>query len=317
MKTCIVISGGDAPGINAAINSYAGLADRHGDQVVGAQDGFEGLLAGQIEEIDRATASLLAGRGGSWLRSSRQPVLAEAGARDALRGVMSEYQIDNLLLFGGDGTIKYVMPLMERWGMACIALPTTIDNDVPGTEYTLGHDAACNYARQTIDGIKATAHALPGRIFIVETLGGDCGNLALAIAYASGADAVLLPEYTFRLDWLVDRLRARVKETGSALLLFCEGVPDIANIVEQIPVLTGIRARYSKLGHAQRGADASHRERVMAQDMCRIAFDALQCGVTLGTVIYSEGNLLLRKGTLPAVTKPQPDYRQYAFVNDL
>ena len=209
------------------------------------------------------------------------------------------------------------MPLLDRLGVTCIALPTTIDNDLPGTEYTLGHDSACNYACQTIDGIRATAHALPGRIFMVETLGGDCGNLALAIAYASGADAVLLPEYEICLDRLVDRLKATLDRKGNALVVLCEGVPEIANIVDQIPLLTRHRVRFSKLGHAQRGADVSHRDRVVAQDMCRIAYDAFKCGITSGIVISSEGKLRLHRGMLPGATKPRPDYDMYGFVNGL
>lgn len=317
MKTCIVVSGGDAPGINAAIDCYLRLAWRQGDQVVGAQDGFPGLLAGQAREIDRATVSLLAGRGGSWLRSSREPALATAGAREKLRGVMKDHQIDNLLLFGGDGTIRTIMPLLEGWGVSCIALPTTIDNDVPGTDYALGHDSACNYACQTINGIRATAHALPGRIFLVETLGGDCGNLALAIAYASDADAVLVPEYDFCLDWLADRLKTALADNGTALAVLCEGVKNIERIVEEIPKLTGSRVRFSKLGHAQRGGDVSHHDRVVARDMCRLAFGAFKSGVSTATVISVQGSLRLHRGVLPEGCKFQPDYDRYAFVNGL
>ena len=230
---------------------------------------------------------------------------------------MAEHQIDNLLLFGGDGTVRYVMPFLERWGVHYIVLPTTIDNDVPGTEYTLGHDSACNYAYQTINGIRATANALLGRVFMVETLGGDCGNLALAIAYASGADAALLPEYEFRLDWLADRVKATVAGKGSALVVLGESVNDIERIVEDMPALTGFRLRYSKLGHAQRGADVSHYDRVVAQDMCRIAYNAFKSGVTAGTVISAQGKLRLHRGALAGALMPQPDYDLYAFVNEL
>ena len=317
MKTCIVVSGGDAPGINAAIECYARLARRQGDIVVGAQDGIPGLLAGQVTEIDRAAISPLIGRGGSWLRSSRQPALGEDDAEERLRGVMKEHQIDNLLLFGGDGTVRYVMPLLQAWGVPCITLPTTIDNDVAGSDYTLGHDSACNYAYQTINGIRATAHALPGRIFMVETLGGECGNLALAIAYGSGADAVLLPEYVFCLDWLADRLRTAAAENGTALVVVCEGVKVIERIVAEIPKLTDYRMRYSKLGHAQRGADVSHHDRVVARDMCRLAFDALNSGVTAGVVISAGGSLRLHRGLLPDGSAAQPDPDRYAVVNGL
>ena len=196
----------DAPGINAAIDCFTRLAAQSGDQALGAPGGFAGLLAGQLAEIDRSLVSLLAGRGGSILPSSRAPVLQEPDARERLLDVMHRREIDNLLLFGGDGTIQHVAPLLASWGISCIVLPTTIDNDVAATEYTLGHDSACNFALHALAGIRATAHALPGRVFLLETLGAPSGHLALAIAYASSAHLALLPEYPLQIDWLAQRL---------------------------------------------------------------------------------------------------------------
>lgn len=317
MKTAIVVSGGDAPGINAAIAAYAGLAGRNGDRVIGAQDGFAGLLSGQLSEIDLATVRLLSGRGGSWLSSSRAPALACDDAEERLSRVLSQQGIDNLLLFGGDGTIKFVIPRLQTWGVSCIALPTTIDNDVPGTDYTLGHDSACNYAWQTIEGIRATANALSGRIFLVETLGGYSGYLALAIAYACGADAVLLPEYDFGMDWLAERLKITVARQGYALVVLCEGATGAERLTEEIPEMTGIRVRLTRLGHAQRGAAASHMDRQRAVDMSRIAYDALKRGLRAGTVVSREGALSLQAGAGTDSLKPAPDYQQYAFVNGL
>ncbi|MCY4538151.1 MAG: 6-phosphofructokinase [Chloroflexi bacterium] len=317
MKTVIVVSGGDAPGINAAIAAYTGLASQNGDQVIGAQNGFAGLLSGQLTEIDPAAVGLLSGRGGSWLTSSRAPALASHDAGERLSRVLTQEKIDNLLLFGGDGTIKFVIPRLQTWGLSCIALPATIDNDVPGTDYTLGHDSACNYAWQTIEGIRATANALPGRIFLVETLGGDSGYLALAIAYACGADAVLLPEYDFGMGWLAERLKITVARRGYALVLLSEGVTGAERLADEIPNITGIRVRLTRLGHAQRGAAVSHIDRQRAVDMSRIAYDALKRGLRAGTVLSRDGALTLQAGKGSDAGKPTPDYQQYAFVNGL
>ena len=317
MKTAIVVSGGDAPGINAAIEAYARLAQDGGDQVVGAQDGFAGLLAGRLTDLDRALLSRLSGKGGSILRSSREPVLSQADADDRLRAVMRTNAVDSLLVFGGDGSLKHVLPLLEKWAVPCVAIPTTIDNDVAGTDYTLGHDSACNFALDAVEGIRATAGALPGRIFMLETLGGHTGYLALAIAQANGADAVLLPEYDYELDWLAQRMSAAVQRAGYSLVVLCEFVPGIDQIVDELPRRSGIRLRYTALGHAQRGADATHYDRRVARDMSRLAWRALKDGLRLGTVVMQDGALSLRAGRMPQSDKPPPDYALYARINGL
>ena len=317
MKTAIVVSGGDAPGINAVIDNFARLARSAGDEVIGVQDGFAGLLDGRVAAFDLALLSVMAGRGGSILRSSREPVLSQAGARERLRDVMRRHEIENLLLFGGDGTLQHVLPLLESWAVPCVALPTTIDNDIAGTDYTLGHDSACNFAIHAVDGVRATAHALPGRIFMLETLGAPSGHLALAIAYASGAQAVLLPEYDIDMDWLASHLESVVSREGYAIAVLSEAVPDIDRIVAEVPQRTGIRLRYTALGHAQRGADASHRDRVVARDMSRLAWRAFKDGLTSGVVVSRDGALALHKGSLPPGNKAPPAYDLYALVNGL
>ncbi len=317
MKTCIVVSGGDAPGINTAIDSFARLARQNGDHALGAQGGFAGLLDDQLVELDCSLVSLLAGRGGSILPSSRRPALQDPKARERLSEVMRRRGIDNLLLFGGDGTIRHVAPLLARWGIAYIVLPTTIDNDVAGADYTLGHDSACNFALGVVNGIRATAHALPGRIFLLETLGAPTGHLALAIAYASGADLALLPEYPLGLDWLCERLTEIVARQGLALVVLSEAYPDIDRLVEEIPRRNGIRLRYTALGHAQRGADVSHWDRCVARDMSRVAWRAFKHGIGSGTVLWREGAALLHQGSLTSELKPPPDRRQFEFINQL
>lgn len=317
MNTAIVVSGGDAPGINAAIDSFSRLAAQNGDRVLGAQGGVAGLLAGQLVEIDRSLVSLLAGRGGSILPSSRAPALQEPEARNRLLDVMSWREIDNLLLFGGDGTIQHIAPLLASWSISSIVLPTTIDNDVADTDYTLGHDSACNFALQAVAGIRATAHALPGRVFLLQTLGAPSGHLALAIAYASGAHLALLPEYPLELDWLAQRLTHVVENDGYALVVLSEAYPDIDKLLCEIPRRTGIRVRFTDLGHSQRGADVSHRDRCVARDMSRLAWRAFRDGIHNGAVIMRHGALRLHQGSLPTETKPPPDRDLYDFINQL
>lgn len=201
--------------------------------------------------------------------------------------------------------------------MPCVALPTTIDNNVPGTERTLGFDSACNHACAAIDGVRATAHALPDRLFMVETLGGDTGFLALAAAHAAGAHAVLLPEYDYDDGWLAARLRAAVTRAGYALLVLSEGARGARTLADDLPRWTGIRVRDTRLGHAQRGARPSHLDRALAADMARLAHRALREGLASGAVVVREGRVRLHEGTLAGLPSPSPDRALYDAINGL
>jgi 6-phosphofructokinase 1 len=317
MKTLIVVSGGDASGINTTITRYTMRAQHYGDAVIGAMGGFAGVLSNHFRPIELPLVRLLEGSGGSYLPSSREPVLGRPEAQASLRAIMAENQIDNILLFGGDGTLRHVLPLLEQWQIPVIALPTTIDNDVVGTERTLGFDTACNFAYASIEGVLATAHALAGRIFMIETLGGDRGYLALEIAFATGAHAVLLPEYDFEISWIANRLKTATAKDGFALVIICEGVSAaMPDLPDKISDRAGIRMRYIRLGHAQRGGATSHLDRRLATEMAYLAYDGLREGVS-GAIIVQNGVTRLQPGTFAAEEKLKPDYARYSLVNGL
>jgi 6-phosphofructokinase 1 len=317
MKTLIVVSGGDAPGINTVIARYTQLAQRQGDEVVGASGGFVGVLSKHLKPIDLALLRLLEGRGGTYLPSSREPILSKSDAKVQFQAIIDQEHIDNVLLFGGDGTLHHVLPLLREWQIPTIALPTTIDNDVAGTERTLGFDSACNFAYQAIEGILATAHALQGRIFMIETLGGDTGYLALDIAYATGAQAVLIPEYDFEITWFAERLKDAAKNDGFAIAILSEGVKIIPQLPEAIPRLTGIRLRYTRLGHSQRGGSVSHIDRRLASEMAQIAYTAFQDGIKNSAIIVEKGMTCLHQGAFGIDSKAKPNVDLYNFVNEL
>jgi 6-phosphofructokinase 1 len=316
LKTLIVVSGGDAPGINAAIHHYTIRAASTGDTVVGSVGGFAGVLNGAIIPLRPPETAHWAGIQGSMLESSRIKVLAEPDAQSRLSALLSEHRIDNLLLFGGDGTLRHIPPLLSTWGIPSIGLPTTIDNDVPGTEMTLGFDSACNYAYQAVDGVIATAHALPGRIFMLETLGGNNGNLALAVAAGANADAVLLPEYSYDENWLGTRLKSAVEAHGYALLVLCEGVRGARTLADDIPKWSGIRVRDTRLGHAQRGGMVTHSDRILASEMARLAHEGLRQGIMAGTVVVKNGQTRLHEGHLAGAPR-MPDRDLYNRINGL
>ncbi len=317
MQTLFVVSGGDAPGINNVLGNYVRFAVPNGDTVLGANGGFPGLLDNQIVPLSDDTLVPWMGRGGSVLASSRDPVLNQSEAGDRIKAVLRDNAVDNIVLFGGNGTLRYIPPLLRDWGIPCIGLPTTIDNDVPGTEMTLGFDSACNFAYHAIDGTLATAHALRGRIFLVETLGGSCGNLALAVAHGAGAHVVILPEYAYEDTWLAERITTALNSDGYALVVICEGARGARTLADDIPKWIGTRVRDVRLGHAQRGGTASHRDRVLAADMARAAYYALKSGVRTGITCVTNGTLAIHQGSLEQFGLTAPDRTTYSRINGL
>jgi 6-phosphofructokinase 1 len=317
MKTLLVVSGGDAPGINAALFQYARLAWENGDVIFGAVGSFGGALDGHIIELQPEMIAPLAGLGGSYLASSREPVLKDAANRVKLSETLASYEIDNIVLFGGDGTLRNIPTILNEVGIACIGIPTTIDNDIPGTEMTIGFDSACNFAHPIINGLLATARALPGRIFSVETLGGNTGMIALEIAAAAGAHAVLVPEYAYEDSWLIQRLTDAVKRERYALAIHSEGIAASRTLVNDMKEKAGLRIRDTRLGHGQRGTPPSHRDRILAAEMAHAAYDALRAGTKMGTIVVSGGKIGLHNGKLADLPPRLPDLILYNRINGL
>lgn len=317
MRTMLIVSGGDAPGINAALYRFTVLAEQHGDQVVGAVGGVAGAVAGHLIDLRAALLSPVMALGGSFLTSSREPTLNDPLNRVKLIETVSRQRIDNIVLFGGDGSLRHIPPVLQDMGITCVSIPTTIDNDVPGTEETIGFDSACNAAHQVIDGILATARALPGRIFSVETLGGSTGFLALEIAYSSGAQVVLIPEYEYAEDWLVERLKMTVRANGSALIILSEGVAVSRTLVETMQAQHGLRIRDTRLGHGQRGAVPTQRDRWLAYRMVDTAFAGLRDHVTVGTTVLQNGRVSFCEDIVTNFESRVPDRQLYASINGL
>jgi 6-phosphofructokinase 1 len=317
LKTLIVVSGGDAPGINSVIAHFTALATEHGDTVVGAVGGFAGALAGHIAPVKPVLIGPWASRGGSYLQSSREPALAQPDAQVRLTKLLTNHKIDNLLLLGGDGTQRVVAPLLANWDIACIGIPTTIDNDVPGTETTIGFDSACNFAHLTLDNLLMVAYSLPGRIYTVETLGGQTGFIALNVALAAGAQVVLIPEYEYSVEWLIQRLQMVVARDRYALVILSEGVAASRTIADDIREWTGLYCRDARLGHGQRGAVPTHRDRILAAQMAHVAFQALRGAEGKGLTVAHNGNVSLHHGSIPGLPVRLPDRQLYNFVNGL
>ncbi len=317
MRTMLIVSGGDAPGINTALYRFSILAEQHGDQVVGAVGGIAGAVDGHLTDLRSAMLAPLTSVGGSFLASSREPVLNNPLHRVKLIETISRQRVDNIVVFGGDGSLKHIPLILQDMGIVCVGIPTTIDNDVPGTDETIGFDSACNAAHQVIDGVLATGRALPGRIFSVETLGGSTGFLALEIAYTCGAQAVLIPEFDYEEEWLVERLTTMARLNGAALVVLSEGVAASRTLVETLQTQHNLRVRDTRLGHGQRGAPPTQRDRWLAYRMVDAAFAGLHDRVKLGTTVIQHGQVSLCEVLVTNLETRFPDRQLYARINGL
>ncbi len=317
MRTLLIVSGGDAPGINAALHRYTTLAKHNGDQVLGAIGGIAGAVNGHLIDLQPELLAAVVGQGGSFLESSREPVLSNPLNRVRLIETVSRQQIDNIVLFGGDGTLRTIPPILADMGLICIGIPTTIDNDVPGSDDTIGFDTACNAAVNVIDGLMMTARALPGRIFSVETLGGSTGFLALAIAHVTNAQAVLLPEYPYQMDWLVAHLQQVVQRDRMALIVLSEGVAASRTLVDVLQRDYELRVRDTRLGHGQRGANPTYHDRLLAHQMMDLAYGALRQGQAQGTAVVQQGCVVLQEKLIALLPLKQPDRQLYQHINEL
>jgi 6-phosphofructokinase 1 len=238
----VLTSGGDAPGMNAAI---AGVSGALGADALAVTGGFAGLQAGRLEPLGARRAHRHRTEAGTWLGSSRHPRLDVAACVRALAGA------DGLVVIGGHGSREGARALAAA-GVPVAFVPATIDNDVEGTDTTIGFDSAVAYALGVIGQLRTTGRSLPGRIFVVETLGGPTEHLAVAVARGAAIEHVLVPGAELRVDGLAERA-----EAGDAIVVMSEGAGDAVSVAAEITARTGVRARYTILGHAQRAAPPS------------------------------------------------------------
>lgn len=274
MRIAVVTSGGDAPGMNAAV---AGACAAGGDdELVGVEGGLRGLAERRVRPLDLVAASRFAGVSGTWLGTLRWPELASSGV-ERCRAAIAELGLDGLVVIGGGGSLAAARAIGASAGVPVAVVPATIDLDVPGSPYTLGHDSAVNHALEVLDRLDASARALPHRAFLLETLGGDTGFLARAVAAAAGTPLVLVPEEPADLDSIGAGLALQA-ETAYGLVVMSEGFGRAADVADAIEASSGVRVRVTVLGHAQRGAHPSALDRRLGREAGRLAVESVRTG---------------------------------------
>ena len=262
-KIAVATAGGDAPGMNAAIRSVVRTALFNGLEVMGVERGYAGLIEGKMRSLDIRSVSGIINRGGTMLRTARcEEIKTNQGIQKAAR-TLRTHKIDGFVVIGGDGSFRGASELYEVSHVPVIGVPATIDNDVFGTDTTVGFDTAVNTALFTIDRIRDTATSHE-RVFVVEVMGRKRGFLALEVGLAEGAEFILIPEIEYDLQDVCRKIeQGRTKGKTSEIIVMAEGAGDSATIVEHIEKETGYDVRLTVLGHAQRGGPPTARSRIL------------------------------------------------------
>lgn len=315
-RIAVLTSGGDAPGMNAAVRAVVRTGIYHGLEVVGIQRGYSGLLHEELMPMTLGSVADVIQRGGTVLYTARcEPFKSPEGQRQGYE-VLRKHGIDGLVVIGGDGSFRGAQKLAEL-GIPTIGIPGTIDNDIPCCDATIGFDTAVNTAIEAIDKIRDTATSHE-RTYVVEVMGRNAGDIALHVALAGGAESVLIPEAPFSLDEVIRRLeRGVARGKKHSIILVAEGAGSGIEIGKHLATHTGFEVRVTVLGHIQRGGAPSARDRVLASQLGAYAVDLLRQGASGKMAATQNGALAAVDFETVFSTHRQPDMRLYELVNML
>lgn len=281
-KIAVLTSGGDSPGMNAAIRSVVRTCAFHDIECFGCYRGYQGMIEGDFESMDARSVKGIINKGGTMLKTARSKEFRTKEGRQKAYDALRAAKIDAFVVIGGDGSFTGAMIFNQEFGFPVMGIPGTIDNDIFGTTHTLGYDTALNTAVEAIDKIRDTASS-HNRLFFIEVMGRDVGHIALNVGVGAGAEEILIPEEDLGLDRLLESLR-RSKTSGksSSIVVVAEGdkigknVFELADYVEEN--MTEYEVRVSVLGHMQRGGNPSCFDRVLASRMGVKAVESLITG---------------------------------------
>lgn len=300
-KIGVLTSGGDSPGMNPAIRAVVRKAIYHNVEVYGIYGGYSGLICGNIKKLELGSVGDIIHRGGTMLQSARCPEFKTTGGQQKGIEQLKAHGIEGLVVIGGDGSYRGAKALTEL-GYPCVGVPGTIDNDIPGTDMTIGFDTALNTVIDAIDKIRDTATSHE-RTFIIEVMGRDAGDIALWAGLAGGAETILIPEENYNMDEIADRLR-KGQERGKkhSIIVVAEGVCSGGEFAKQLKDATNLDTRVSVLGHIQRGGSPTAADRVLASRLGARAVELLIEGKG-GRAVGVENNKLVDYDIIDALAK--------------
>ena len=288
----VLTSGGDAPGMNAAVRAVVRAGINKGMRVYGVYRGYNGLLNGDVQEMNLRSVSDIIGFGGTMLYTARSEEFATPAGIKKAADFCRSIDVSGVVVIGGDGSFKGARALTNA-GINCIGIPGTIDNDIACSEYTVGFDTAMNTAIQMVDRIRDTAQS-HDRCSIVEVMGRRCGDIALQTGIATGATAILVPEIPYNIERDVIQRIVNTQKTGKKhfIVVVAEGVGKVAELANYIENRLGIETRATILGHVQRGGSPTLRDRVVASEMGFRAVELLEKNLGNRVVAMKDGKIV-------------------------
>ena len=278
-KIGILTSGGDAPGMNAAIRAVTRTALANGIEVVGIKDGYKGMLNGDFIAMTKSSASDIMSRGGTYLGTARLPQFKEEEIQNKCIENLKKQGIEAVVVIGGDGSYRGALALTKK-GINCIGIPGTIDNDIPGTDFTIGFDTALQTCVECVDKLRDTSSS-HHRCSVVEVMGNHCGDLAVYTAICCGAEIVISPETGYDELEVLESLRYldSAAKKNHAIVIISEKLTDVDALAKKITQHTGFSGRATVLGHIQRGGSPTPADRMLASRMGDYAVELLMNGI--------------------------------------
>lgn len=312
----VLTSGGDAPGMNAAVRAVTRTALQKGFKVMGIRRGYNGLLHNDMMELKARNVSNIIQRGGTEIFTARCKEFKEWEYVLKAKEVCEKANMAGVVVIGGDGSFRGAADLSKA-GIPCVGIPGTIDNDIQCSEYTIGYDTAMNTVMELVDKLRDTSHSHE-RCAVVEVMGRGAGHIALNTGIAVGAIAALVPEVPYDFDELVAKIK-KGRETGKEqfIIIVAEGVGGTEELAKRIQESTGIESRATILGHVQRGGSPTVRDRVMASEMGYYAVELLEKGIGNRVVGVKDGKVY-DVDIQEALSMKKPfDERLYNIANNI
>lgn len=277
-RIAVLTTGGDAPGMNAAIRSVVRYATHNQLEVIGVLNGWQGLINEELKLLDHRSVSGIINQGGTILKTVRCPEFETREGQERAYQTVKKNAIDGMVVIGGNGSFRGAHEFGTKYMIPCIGIPASIDNDINGLDSTIGSDTAINTALSAIDNIRDTATSME-RIFVVEVMGRDSGYIALSVALAAGCEEVIIPEKKFELEKISQEIiDGKVRGKLSWIIIVAEGAAHAEDIAKKITEMTGLETRGVVLGHIQRGGRPTAFSRELALRLGGAAVDCLVRG---------------------------------------